>query len=197
MNKPFSQACENNKRPILKVLEHFFTESGKVLEIGSGTGQHAVCFAQHLPHLVWQTSDLPDNHPGIRQWISEAGLTNLKLPFELDVSSDTWPVDGIDYVFSANTSHIMPWESVVKMFEGVGKWLTEGGRFALYGPFNYQGQFTSDSNAAFDRHLKEMEPHRGIRDFEAIQQQAGHNGLMLLEDVAMPANNRLLVWSKG
>lgn len=197
MNKPFSQACENNKEPVLQVLERYFVQAGNVLEIGSGTGQHAVWFARHLPHLVWQTSDLPENHPGIRQWLNEARLPNLKSPVELDVSSNAWPVDQVDYVFSANTAHIMPWPAVIKMFAGVGKRLVSGGVFGLYGPFNYQGAFTSDSNAAFDRCLREKASHRGIRDFEAIQQQAGENGLLLLEDVAMPANNRLLVWRKG
>ena len=196
MNKPFSQACENNKEPIRKVLERYFEQAGNVLEIGSGTGQHAVWFARHLPQLVWQTSDLSENHPGIQQWIDEAGLANLKPPIELDVSSQSWPVEQMDYIFSANTAHIMPWAVVVKMFEGIGRVLVKDGVFCLYGPFNYQGQFTSDSNEAFDQHLKNMEPHRGIRDFEAIQQQAGKNGLSLLEDVAMPANNRLLVWRK-
>ena len=197
MSKPFSQACENNKGPVLQVLERYFVQAGSVLEIGSGTGQHAVWFARYLPHLVWQTSDLSENHSGIRQWLDEACLPNLKSPVELDVSNNAWPVDRVDYVFSANTAHIMPWSVVVKMFAGIGRRLANGGVFGLYGPFNYQGAFTSDSNAAFDRYLREKAPHRGIRDFEAVQQQARENSLLLLEDVAMPANNRLLVWRKG
>ena len=197
MDKPFSQACENNKQPILQVLGKYFTKAGDVLEIGSGTGQHAVFFAKHLPHLVWHTSDLPMNHSGIQKWLRGAALSNVKSPIELDVNSAFWPVENLRYVFSANTAHIMPAEAVVKMIEGVGRSLIDNGVFCLYGPFNYQGKFTSDSNAAFDRFLKEKAAHKGIRDFEFIQQQANANSLLLEEDVAMPANNRLLIWKKA
>ena len=197
MDKPFSQACENNKQPILRVLEKYFTKAGTVLETGSGTGQHAVHFGRHLPHLIWQTSDLSVNHAGIQQWLEDEGSSNVRLPVEIDVNREFWLDDPVQYVFSANTAHIMPWETVVKMIEGVGKLLTEHGVFCLYGPFNYLGNFTSDSNAAFDRLLKEKAAHRGIRDFEAIQQQAQKNSLLLVDDVEMPANNRLLVWKKS
>ena len=196
MDKPFSQACENNKKPIFEELEKYFIKAGNVLEIGSGTGQHAVYFAKQLPYLMWQTSDLPMNHSGIQKWLREAALSNVKPPIELDVNSAFWPVENVRYVFSANTAHIMPAVAVVKMIEGVGRSLIDNGVFCLYGPFNYQGKFTSDSNAAFDRFLKEKAAHKGIRDFEFIQQQANANGLLLVEDVAMPANNRLLVWEK-
>ena len=201
MNKPFSQACENNKKPILNVLTGVFANSQRLLEIGSGTGQHAVYFAAHMPHLLWQPTDLADNLPGIQLWIDEAQRPNLLPLIELDVTAPTktnqaWANDPFDAVFSANTAHIMPWASVVSMIEGVGLHLSAKGRFALYGPFKYKGKHTSSSNAEFDAFLKSRTPHQGIRDIEEINALAKANHLQLLEDNAMPANNRLLVWEK-
>lgn len=196
MSKAFSQACENNKGPILQVLGRQFADSGKVLEIGSGTGQHAVFFAANLPHLIWQTSDLPASHASIRAWIAEAALANVREPVLLDVDNPVWPVSDFDSIFSANTCHIMAWQSVEKLFAGIARYLPEGGKCCIYGPFNYHGAYTSDSNARFDQWLQQQYPHQGIRDFEAVDRLAQQAGLQLLEDNAMPANNRLLVWRK-
>ncbi|WP_432696431.1 DUF938 domain-containing protein [Marinobacterium sp. YM272] len=194
-DKPFSPACENNKEPILEVLRDAFSDCSSVLEIGSGTGQHAVHFAAQLPHLRWQTSDLAENHQGILLWLEEAGLGNLHPPIELDVTQPDWP-GGFDAVFTANTTHIMPWPAVIEMISRIGELLPEGGVFCQYGPFNYAGRFTSDSNARFDLWLKQFDPARGIRDFEEVRDLARQAGLSLEADNTMPANNRLLVWRK-
>lgn len=194
--KPFSQASENNKAAILQVLESAFAEVSQVLEIGSGTGQHAVHFARHLPHLQWQTSDLEQHHPGIALWLAEAQLSNLAPPLPLDVTQTEWPALIFDAVFTANTTHIMPWQAVECMFARIGERLPAGGVFCQYGPFNYDGRYTSDSNARFDLWLKSADPARGIRDFEAVEALARAAGLALRRDHEMPANNRLLEWVK-
>ncbi|MDM3870427.1 DUF938 domain-containing protein [Porticoccus sp. W117] len=196
MDKPFSQACENNKSPILDVLKEVFAQSKKVLEVGSGTGQHAVFFAPQLPHLQWHTSDLPDNHSGINHWIDECPSDNLYRPLLLDADMPKWNLEDIDGVFTANTCHIMSWQSVQNLFARVGKILQPGGRFCIYGPFNYNGQYTSESNASFDVWLKEQAPHRAIRDFESINELAEKRQMKLVDDYEMPANNRLLVFEK-
>ena len=194
--KPYSEACEQNKDPILEVLREAFATRKKILEIGSGSGQHAVYFAEQLPRLIWQTSDLPENHDGIRQWLDEAGVNNVLPPLALDVTTDNWPIDSVDGVFSANAIHIMAWAHVVKMFEGIGHTLEEGGILCLYGPFNYGGSYTSDSNARFDAWLKMRDPLSGVRNFEDVDALARAQGLQLMQDYAMPANNRTLVWKK-
>ncbi|HHJ17911.1 MAG TPA: DUF938 domain-containing protein [Gammaproteobacteria bacterium] len=194
--KPFSESCVQNREPILEVLRGELADKTRLLEIGSGTGQHAVYLAAEFPQLLWQTSDVSAAHAGINAWLDEAGLTNVRPPLALDVSRDSWPGQRFDAMFSANTVHIMSWPNVERLFEGVGKTLQENGVFCLYGPFNYNGRFTSDSNARFDQWLKERDPLSGIRDFEAVQEQAAKAGLVLKEDHAMPANNRTLVWSK-
>ena len=196
MNKPFSQACENNRRPILDILMPLLTTKTRVLEIGSGTGQHAVWFAQHMPHLIWQTSDLPKNHPAIRQWISDYPAANLLLPLELDMLKNNWPSQRYDAIFTANTAHIMPWEGVANMFTKGGSQLQPKGLFCLYGPIGYGGTIVPQSNIEFDWYLRQQAAHQGIRQFEDINQLAITAGLTLLDDYAMPANNRLLVWQK-
>jgi uncharacterized protein DUF938 len=196
VDKPFSQACENNKRPILDVLLNAFAAVDHVLEIGSGTGQHAVFFAEAMPWLVWQPSDRAENLPGIRAWCEAVGLSNLKQPVLLDVSNAYWPIVHIAAVFSANTAHIMSWAAVELFIAGVGARLHSGGTFCLYGPFNYGGRYTSASNAQFDTWLQSRDPLSGIRDFEAIEQLAQAAGLILVADHPMPANNRTLVWRK-
>lgn len=197
MNKPFSQACENNKQPILAILTNVFSQNTHVLEIGSGTGQHATYFGQHLPHLTWQTSDLPVNHPGIHSWLSEVALTNVLKPIVIDLN-ETWPIGNtaIDAIYTANTLHIISWALVVKFFEGIADNLQPGANVCIYGPFNYQGKFTSESNANFDLWLKERDKNSGIRDIEAILTLASSAGLNLIDDHTMPANNRLLVFKK-
>lgn len=194
-DKPHSPACERNREPILVVLREYLADRRKVLEIGSGTGQHAVHFAAAMPWLSWQCSDRAEHLPGIRLWLDEAGLANTPEPVELDVTGD-WPRHRFDAVFSANTLHIMGWPEVQTFFDGIGAVLDVGGVLAVYGPFNYGGDYTSDSNRAFDAWLKTRDPRSGIRDFEAVDALARHIGLTLAADIAMPANNRTLVWRR-
>lgn len=194
--KPFSEACEENKTPILDVIRPLFQTCREVLEIGSGTGQHAVHFAANLPHLTWHTSDVAVYHSGIQMWLDEARLPNTRPPLCLDVMCDPWPTLKVDAVYSANTTHIMGWPEVEALFAGVGQLLPEGGLFVLYGPFNYGGQYTSASNARFDHWLKQRDPQSGIRDFDDLNRLAGQAGMGFLQDVEMPVNNRILVWRR-
>ena len=244
-DKPFSLACERNRDPILEVLRIHFADRRNVLEIGSGTGQHAVHFAAAMPWLRWQCSDRVENLPGIRAWLNEAALSNTPVPVELDVAHGSWPSENFDTVFTANTLHIMGWEEVEACFVSLGKMLAfapsearadtrsphtprvlpagrppsaprikygagssptrgegrtssseKGFVLAVYGPFNYGGEFTSDSNRQFDASLRTRDPRMGIRDFEAVDSLARAIGLRLVADVAMPANNRTLVWTR-
>jgi len=194
--KPYSEACERNKAPILEVLATALANATSVLEIGSGTGQHAVHFGAALPHLAWQTSDLPGNHAGIRMWLDEAELPNVRAPLVLNVGDDRWPVDNVDALFTANTLHIMSWPLVGQLFTGAGRILNPGGRFCIYGPFNYNGAHTSDSNARFDAMLRARDPQSGIRNIEDVKDLGLRNGLELTADHEMPANNRLIVFAK-
>ena len=194
---PFSQACENNRAPILAVLEQAFADRRQVLEIGSGTGQHSVYFAPRLPHLVWQTSDLAENHAGIRAWHAAHPAPNLRPPLLLDLASSAWPDGPFDAAFSANTAHIVAWPLVQRLFALAGAHLPAGGVLALYGPFNYGGSYTSDSNRAFDAWLRARDPASGIRHFEDIVALASQHQLALQRDHAMPANNRLLLFRRG
>ena len=195
MPKPHSPSCDRNRDPILAVLREHFADRRRVLEIGSGTGQHAVFFAKALPHLEWQTSDVAENLDGIRQWLAEARLPNTPPPLRMDVNGE-WPHERYDAVFSANTLHIMSWREVERCFAQLDSVLTDDALLTIYGPFNYDGTFTSDSNAAFDQSLKQRAAHMGIRDMEAVNALAGKIGLKLIADVAMPANNRTLVWRR-
>lgn len=193
--KPYADACDRNRGPILEALREYFADRRRVLEIGTGTGQHAVHFAQALQHLTWQTSDLEANLAGIRLWLKEARLPNLPPPLVLDVCGQ-WPEARFDALFSANTLHIMGWEAVQRLFSAMPAVLEQDSVLAVYGPFNYHGTFTSPSNAAFDGWLKQRSAQSGIRDFEAVDGLARSIGFELLEDRAMPANNRLLVWRR-
>ena len=194
--KQYSQACEENREPILAIIREAFANAHSILEIGSGTGQHAVYFARQLQHLTWQPTDLEENHTSIQAWRKESGLENVLPPIELDVTACTWPMGAYDGLFSANTTHIMSLEAVQGMFSGIGKLLQTGAHCGLYGPFNYGGTFTSDSNKRFDSWLKDRDPASGIRDFEVIAELAAANGLVFRDDHEMPVNNRLLVWQK-
>jgi SAM-dependent methyltransferase len=194
--KPYSEACERNREPILQVLCQWFTQPGSALEIGAGTGQHAVHFAGGLPHLQWQPTDCEQNLAGIGLWVSEAALPNLRAPLQFDVRDSKWPVETVDYIFSANTVHIMSWPEVELMFAGVARVLRPRGLFALYGPFNRDGRFTSDSNQAFDASLRERDPQMGLRDDAALKALAREHGLRFSGEHAMPANNRLLIWQR-
>jgi cyclopropane fatty-acyl-phospholipid synthase-like methyltransferase len=194
--KPHSDACERNRDPILAVLRDHFADRRHVLEIGSGTGQHAVYFAAALPQLTWQASDLDSNLPGIRSWLEESGLRNLPPPIALDVTG-SWPRIPFDAVFTANTLHIMSWPEVQALFAALPEVLTPDALLAAYGPFNYNGRFTSPSNAAFDEWLKRRSAHSGIRDFASVDELARSIGFVLVEDRPMPANNRTLVWRRA
>ncbi|PCI72157.1 MAG: methylase [Gammaproteobacteria bacterium] len=194
--KPFSQACENNKDAILSVIALLLKDKNKLLEVGSGTGQHAVYFSEKLPHLHWQTSDMKENHGGINQWIEDTSLKNIERPIEIDVLNYQWSKNKYSAIYSANTVHIMSWYTVQAFFHGVGETLDNGGLFILYGPFNYNGKFTSDSNERFEQWLKDIDEERGIRDFEAVNCLAEKHEMKLIQDYEMPANNRILVWQK-
>ena len=194
--KQFSQACIHNRKPILEVIQPLLSKSRLVLEIGSGTGQHAIYFAHNLPWLIWYTSDLSENHAGIQEWQAEAGLLNSRGPLTLDVMQSQWPKLEVDAVFSANTVHIMHWPAVKQLFAGVGELLATDGLFLLYGPFNYNSQYTSESNARFNSMLKERDKLSGIRDFEALNELAEMEGMKLHQDYELPANNRILIWRK-
>ncbi len=199
--KPYSESCEQNRKPILEAIRPLLEDKHHVLEIGSGTGQHAVYFAKHMPHLIWQCSDRQDNLPGIKLWLDEATLDNTPQPIlQLDVSADNWPVfkrdEQPDAIFSANAVHIMAWENVVDFITHAAALLPSKGLLILYGPFNYNGQYTSDSNARFDIWLKQQNPDSAIRHFEALDKLAQQGGLRLLKDMEMPANNRVLCWEK-
>lgn len=194
-DKPFSAACERNRDPILAVLRDWFADRRRVLEIGSGTGQHAVHFAAALPQLVWQTSERTEHLPGLRAWLDEAALPNTPAPLALDVG-EAWPRESYDAVFSANTLHILSWPEVEMLFAALPAATTLDARLAIYGPFNIGGRHTSDSNAAFDATLKARAAHMGIRDTAAVDVLAGKAGFDLADDLALPANNRLRLWRR-
>ncbi len=193
MDKPHAPSCDRNREPILAVLRDHVAAGARVLEIGSGTGQHAVFFAAALPSVVWQATDRAANLPGIRMWLDEAALPNTPAPRELDVR-ERWPAGRYDVVFTANTLHIMGWDDVVRMFAALPAVLAPGATLIAYGPFAYGGAHTTDSNAAFDARLRAEDPRQGLRNFEDVDALARGAGLALVEDRAMPANNRCLVW---
>lgn len=196
IGKPFSQACENNKDPILREIRKVFDRPLTVWEIGSGTGQHACHFARHLPHIEWQPTDRKEQLHGIRLWLEDERLTNLKPPLTFDVADPVWPCQSIEALFTANTLHIMSWATVRILFERLSERLAPEAVVCIYGPFNYCGNFTSDSNARFDLWLKSRDPLSGIRDFEAVVHLAKLSGLECADDIAMPANNRLLIFNR-
>ena len=192
-----SDACERNKEPILAVLREALATASTVLEVGSGTGQHAVHFAAHLPQLVWQPSEVPELLAPLAERIRREGGANLRAPVALDVRSTPWAWAPVDAVFSANTLHIMSWDSVGSFFRGAGGVLAHAGVLCVYGPFNYGGRYSSDSNAQFDAWLQERDPVSGLRDFAAVDELARAQGLKLAADHAMPANNRTLLWRRA
>jgi len=192
-----SEACERNKEPILAVLRTELAGCERVLEIGSGSGQHAVHFATHLPQLAWQPSEVPAHLAPLAEQLRRAHLPNLRAPLALDVRERPWRVPAADAVFSANTLHIMAWAAVQEFFAGVGALLDAPGVLCVYGPFRFGGQYTSGSNAAFDAYLRERDPLSGIRDFEALDALARAQRLAFSADHPMPANNRTLVWRRA
>lgn len=192
----YSDACERNKDPILQILKSQLYGHRTVLEIGSGSAQHAVHFARHLPDLIWFTSDVANNLEGINTRLELEGSENAQRALELDVSQFPWPLQTVDAVFSANTLHIISWQNVAYFFQGAGQILGTGGKVIVYGPFRYNKQYTSESNAEFDVWLKQRDPESAIRDFEAVDALARQQDLILVDDFAMPANNQILVWQK-
>ena len=192
-DRPWSAACDRNRDPILDVLRVAFVDRRDVLEIGSGTGQHAAHFAAGLPHLRWHSSDRAENLPGIRQWLDGASLPDTPPPRVLDVDGP-WPDRRFDALFSANTLHILSWPQVQRVFERLPSILMADAVVAIYGPFNIDGQATSRSNAEFDAVLRARAAHMGLRDVGAVDTLARTAGLDLADDIAMPANNRLLIW---
>ncbi len=197
MKKPYSESCDQNKEPILSVISPVFSSLSSVLEIGSGTGQHALYFAEKMPHLRWFTSDCQSYLDGINMWLADAALPNVEPPFELDVTSSKWPQLDIDAVFTANSIHIMNQQNVIDFMSGVGRLLKEQGSLMIYGPFNYNGSYTSESNESFDLWLKERDAASGIKPFEEMLALAENNGMSLLTDYEMPANNRILHFIKN
>lgn len=189
---PTSEACERNKGPILEVLRIAFADRGTVLEIGSGTGQHAVHFAAHLTHLTWQPTEQLAYLPDLSQRVKLEGTHNLRPPTVLDVKQTVWPLRHVDAVFTANTLHIMSWAEVQAMYQGLGAVLAAGGVLCVYGPFRYGGRYTSDSNRDFDGMLQDRDPVSGLRDIEEVTGLAAQYGLRLKLDHDLPANNRLL-----
>lgn len=193
-NKPFSPACARNKAPILHYLRKWLGHGDHVLEIGSGTGEHGVYFAKQLAHIHWQCTDRCENLVGLQQWIPAATLANLSDPFALDVNTYPWGTLRYDAVFSANTLHIMAWQTVKKFLKQVHLALHPGGKLILYGPLRYQGAYTSKSNAAFDAYLQAYDGQQGIRDMEAIQVILQAGGFTQIVDQPMPAHNQLVLW---
>lgn len=192
----FSQSAENNKQPIGDKFTDLLANASHLLEIGSGTGQHATYMAQKLPHLIWQPSELAENLPNLQARLDAEAPKNVKAPFSLDVANHPWPLSACDVIYSANTVHIMSWTHVKQLFHGVGEILAPNGLLCLYGPYKYQGTFTTPSNEKFDNWLKQRDANSGIRNFEDMDQLAAEQGLVLQNDFAMPANNQLLVWQR-
>jgi cyclopropane fatty-acyl-phospholipid synthase-like methyltransferase len=193
VEKPYSEASARNAEPILAVLRKHFADRRAVLEIGSGSGQHAVHFAAALPHLTWHSSDRAMNLPGIRAWLADAKLANTPEPFEFDVDA-SWPSGRYDAAFSANALHIMSWPQVERLFAGLPALLINNALFAVYGPFHYDGQPTAPSNAQFDAMLRARDPVMGVRDARDVDRIAALAGFALVDDIEMPANNRCRLW---
>lgn len=194
---PYSQACENNKKPIAGELARLLAQTGTVLEIGAGTGQHAVFFAASMPWLQWRPTELAANLPILRPRCDAYAGSNLRAPMALDVCARPWPsACRGDALFTANTFHIMAWSAVESLFAALAEHGDSFGKLAVYGPFNYDGRYTSASNAEFDQWLSQRDSRSAIRDFEAVDRLASSSGYELLADIGMPANNRLLVWSR-
>jgi SAM-dependent methyltransferase len=192
---PFAPACERNKQPILEVLQRILPPAGLVLEIGSGTGQHVVYFSEHLPDLQWQPSEQAENLAGLQSRLDQQAGANVWPAIQLDVAA-AWPELDVVAIISANTAHIMSWPEVVCMFDGVGGLLKPAGVFSLYGPFNVNGEFTSASNQQFDLQLRSQKPGMGLRDVAELEKLAQQQHMYLDQQIAMPANNQVLVFRK-
>ena len=197
MPKEFLTAFDRNKDPILEVLKEVITvDNNRVLEIGSGSGQHAAYFAKNFPNITWTTSDVLSNHARLKAILDEAKLANLRGPLSFEIGTDDFPKYNYDIVFTANTFHIMSWKQCKNLMKILGNRLREGSQVIIYGPFNYDGKFTSESNELFDQSLKQQNATQGIRSFEDINKSMIKNGFVLFRDYEMPANNRMLVFTR-
>lgn len=194
--KQYAPSSDHNRDEILPVLIEICPQLGTVLEIGSGTGQHAAYFAKHLPHLAWQPSDLTENLPSIRAWSSEAALPNLRDPIIFDLLAEDWPALSPVVIVCINTVHIVAWRGVENLFTRAGQMLKRGGLIYVYGAYRYATRPLETSNEKFDEWLKARDPVSGVRDFELVDALARRNGLELVEDRAMPGNNRSIWWKK-
>lgn len=197
MSKPYSQACENNKKFILDLICDFFMPGDQVLEIASGTGQHVCYFAEQMPQVIWLPSETEEGLPILFAGLEGVTQSNILAPVALNVQQTKWPTTSADGVFSANSLHIMSVDAGKDFIAGVGRVLKPGGFLCIYGPFKYEGEYTTSSNADFDGWLKHRDPQSGIRDFEQVDSMAKLAGLEIEEDYSMPANNQLLVWRKS
>ena len=195
-SRPFNPSAEKNKLPIFEELSPMLASSSLILEIGSGTGQHAVFFCERLPQCIWQPSEISSSLDVLRKGVYGSGLPDLRSPIVLDVMDDNWHVDELDVIFSANTAHFMPWPSVFKMISGAYRTLKKDGIFCLYGPFHYEKKIVSEGNRRLDRWLREQGKGLRIRGFEALVILAANQSLILRHDIEMPANNHLLVFQK-
>lgn len=195
MEKPFSPPCERNAGPILTAIKEYLRDKKSLLEIGSGTGQHAVYLAPFFKNLTWQPSDVKDNHEGIQMWLDEGHFPTIKKPMAYRIGHDPFPAGDYDVVFTANTLHIMSWSLCQVLFFNLKK-LKSGANLIIYGPFNYNGEYTSEGNRDFDQWLKDRDPNSAIRSFEDVYLHLKQSGFELIIDKEMPANNRTLIFKK-
>ena len=202
-DKEIWPATSRNAGPILEVLKRVLPTSGTVLEIASGTGQHAAHFVSALPGIIWQPSEANLNHHrSIRAWIKETAAPNLRDPLAVDVLDVPWPVETapptppITAIVNANMIHIAPWAVCEALLDGAERLLPPGGVLYLYGPYRVGGAFRSEGDAAFDVNLKSRNPEWGIRNLEDVIAAARERGLSLIEQIAMPANNLSLVFKR-
>ena len=192
--KPYAPSCDKNAKPILRVLRSFLKDSRSLLEIGAGTGQHSVFMAPHFEQMSWTLVDRKENHKGISLWLNEFLRPSIKGPFEYEIPKDSLPEANFDVVFTCNTLHMIPWGYCLKMFDDISHVLLQEGLFIVYGAFNYGGKFTSESNRKFDIWLKKRNFESGIKNFENIISELEIRGFKLMEDIPMPANNRILIF---
>ncbi len=194
--KPYAISCDRNSAPILEVLKEYLKDYKKLVEMGAGTGQHAIYMAPHFPELEWYLLDQKDRHEGIKTWLHDFPRANVKGPIEYSIGENDWPISDCDVVFTSNTLHIVSWEKDLQFFDDLTNALSSGGLFMAYGAFNYNGDFSSESNKKFEEWLKERDPASGIKDFEKVKAELEKRDFELVKDHEMPSNNRLLVFKK-
>jgi len=197
MNKPFSPSADRNKQYILEALDRELVGNEFILEIGSGTGQHACHFAANLPNITWQATELKDNIPAIESWIGEHNCLNLPDPYELDVDVLPWPAKNVDVCYTSNTFHIVSMQSIQSIFEGCKQVLSHSGKLCVYGPFSINGAHTSEGNIQFDRQLRTSDPASGVRDLQVLDGLAKRAGFSACRYIELPANNHFVVWDRA